>query len=109
MGKNSESIGGSRFIPRSNPDVQQSNLPEVSFRAKIKGNGSVNVILVKKKNKTFRVSFAGEHLRSTYQVIDEKISRETLEKSVDTGILEVSTRIRIISLDVVQIRRILNI
>ena len=97
------------LIPNSDPDVQQSDLPEVSFRAKIKGNGNVVVIITKKKNNSFRVSFAGKNLRPSHQLIDVKISRVALEDSIKNAILKVNDRVSIASLNVIQIRRILNI
>lgn len=96
------------LVPRSATDVQQSNTPEVSFRAKVKGNGAVEVIIAKKGENNFRISFAGEDLKPSHQVIDKRISRDILSKALISGVLEVTTNIRMVSLDIIQIRRILN-
>jgi len=96
-----------RLVPKSKSDVQQSNSPEVSFWGKIKGNGSVRVVISKRGKNSFKISFAGEHLNPIYTVVNKTIPRETLEKSLSSGIIEVSSRIRVTSLDLIAIKRIL--
>lgn len=95
------------LVPKSKSDVQQSNQPEVSFWGRIKGNGSVRVIISKRDKNSFKISFGGEHLNPIYAVVNKTITREALEKSLNSCVIEVSSRIRITSLDFIAIKRIL--